>query len=331
MLVLTHDDVRQVLDGQEARVLDAVREAYLLHAGGRTSLPHSVFLRFPGKERERIIGLPAYLDAATATAGIKWVASFPANHERALPRASAVVMTNSAETGRPEAVIEGSVISARRTGASAALAAGLLANPATPDRAVSLIGCGLIQFEVLRFLRLTCPQVAEVTLFDRDDTRAADFAGRCTRAWPDLTVRHARDAAEALAAHRLVSLATTAVRPHLDTRGCRPGTLLLHVSLRDLTPEAILAARNVVDDTDHVCRERTSVHLAEQLAGHRGFIHDEIGNLLRAPENDVRRDPDRVTVFSPFGLGVLDLALARLVQDDAAKAGLGVPVPDFLP
>src|SRR3954453_8255505 len=100
MLVLRYNDVREILDGQEERVLEAVRRAYVLHAEGRTEVPHSVFLRFPGEGSERIIGLPAYLGGETATAGMKWVASFPANTEHGMPRASAVVVTNSVRTGR---------------------------------------------------------------------------------------------------------------------------------------------------------------------------------------------------------------------------------------
>jgi ornithine cyclodeaminase len=36
-------------------------------------------------------------------------------------------------------------------------------------------------------------------------------------------------------------------------------------------------------------------------------------------------------IYSPFGLGVLDLALARYVRDEAARRGLGTTVEDFLP
>jgi 2,3-diaminopropionate biosynthesis protein SbnB len=330
MLVLGHADVRTVLDGREVEIIDAVGQAYALHERGHTAVPHSVFLRFPGNHRDRIIGLPAYLGADVPVTGMKWVASFPANVPAGMPRASAVVVLNSAETGRPEALLEGSIISARRTGAGAALAARLLTGGRAGGGA-ALVGCGVINFEVLRFLLVTLPGLAEITLYDTEPTRTEAFGERCARAWPGLGIAVASSPAEAMAAHPLVSLATTAVSPHLDTDACPPGAVILHVSLRDLTPAAILRSRNIVDDPDHVCRERTSLHLAEEETGDRGFIHGRIGRLVGSGRGAVRERDERVTVFSPFGLGILDLAVARLARTAAEDAGLGVRVPDFLP
>ncbi|MFF8196224.1 2,3-diaminopropionate biosynthesis protein SbnB [Streptomyces bobili] len=329
MLILGAGEVHRVLDDAEAEVVAAVRRAYLLHERGRTALPHSVFLRFPDDPRNRIIGLPAYLGEDEPVAGIKWISSFPGNTARRLERASAAVILNSMATGRPEALLEGSVISARRTAASAALAAATLGS-SVPETGVSLIGCGVIGFEILAYLRAVLPDLAAVTVFDLDATRAEAFAARCRARWPELKTEAADSAEEALAAHRLICLATTAAAPHLTTGACRPGTLVLHVSLRDLTPESILTAVNVVDDADHVCRESTSLHLAEQLRGNRDFIVTSIGAVLNAGE-PFRRAEDRVTVFSPFGLGTLDLALADLVRRRAESLGLGTRVPDFLP
>ncbi len=329
MLILGNDDVLRALEDREDDVLTAVREAYVQHSRGASSVPHSVFLRFPDDERDRIIALPAYLGGDEPVAGVKWISSFPGNLALGLERASAAIVLNSMRTGRPEALIEASVISARRTAASAALAAATLAAD-DPDTGVSLIGCGVINFEVLRFLRRALPGLASVTLFDQVPDRAAAFAERCAPWRPDLRVETAERIEEAMGAHPLVCLATTAGTPHLGTEHCRPGALVLHLSLRDLTPESVLAAVNVVDDTDHVCRAATSLHLAEQRVGDRDFVAGSIGALLDS-DRPHRRDAERVTVFSPFGLGVLDMALADLVRRTAEKNGDGTRLSGFLP
>ncbi|MCX5375336.1 2,3-diaminopropionate biosynthesis protein SbnB [Streptomyces sp. NBC_00091] len=329
MLIIGHREVRDILKGREREIISLVADAYRLHDEGRSALPHSVFLRFPGDDRNRIIGLPGHLGGREPVSGMKWIASFPGNVAQGKERASASIVLNSMVDGTPEAFIEASLVSAKRTAASAAVAAGLLTTEREPS-GISLIGLGPINLEVLRFTKAQLPSLLEVTLFDLDAERAHAFAAKVRKIIPGAAVHYAASAEEAVAAHRLVSLATTAGTPHLDLHAAAPGTTVLHVSLRDLTAESILGAQNVVDDADHVCRERTSLHLAEQATGGREFVDVTIGGLLRDPES-FRRDPDRVTVFSPFGLGILDLALAQWVKQQAEEFSIGTKVDDFLP
>jgi 2,3-diaminopropionate biosynthesis protein SbnB len=329
VLILKGDEVASLLAGREHEVVAAVEAAYREHGRGHSSLPHSTFLRFPGDDVNRIIALPAFLGDGVDLAGLKWVSSFPGNLARNLERASALVILNSPRTGRPFAVLEGSLISAQRTAASAALAAKVLLRDATPP-ALGLIGTGLINAEIVHFLLKLLPGIRRFVLFDLDAQRAARFRDELERrALPGSSIEIAPDPGAVLARCPLVSFATTAVRPHItDLSPCPPGAVHLHVSLRDLAPEAILACDNVVDDPDHVCRAQTSVHLAEQLAGHRDFIRCALWQLLEntAP---AKRVDEAVTVFSPFGLGVLDLAVSKLVYSQAVAEGLGTWIPSF--
>ncbi|AZS85889.1 2,3-diaminopropionate biosynthesis protein SbnB [Streptomyces griseoviridis] len=329
MLIVGHNEVRALLEEREQDILDLIARAYRLHGEGRSAVPHSVFLRFPEEPANRIIGLPAYLGGSEPVAGIKWIASFPGNVARGIERASASMVLNSMVDGRPEAFIESSLISAKRTGASAALAAGLLCAEPEPT-GISLVGLGPINLEVLRFTTARLPSLRTATVYDLDTERAKVFAERARQVVPGLTVAVVDSAAAALGAHPLVSLATTAGRPHMDLSACQPEAAVLHVSLRDLTVAAVLDAQNVVDDADHVCRERTSLHLAELETGGREFVHAEIGTLLRGGSG-FRREAGRRVVFSPFGLGVLDLVLARWVRDRANAEEVGVRVEGFLP
>src|SRR5947209_1808380 len=209
VLILKGHEVLSLLRGRERELLDMVRLAYAAHAEGKSSLPQSLFLRFPGDNLNRVIALPAYLGDGFQVAGMKWVSSFPGNVEKGMERASAVVVLNSPETGRPEAIIEGSIISARRTAASAALAAQHLRD-GRDDNPTGLVGCGRINFEILRFLLSVNPELERVLVFDLDVERAARFAGRCRELRAGLAVEVAPTIRAVLAGCPLISFATTA-------------------------------------------------------------------------------------------------------------------------
>jgi 2,3-diaminopropionate biosynthesis protein SbnB len=328
--ILREAEIRSVLAGRELDLIEVVRMAYEIHGSGDSSLPHSTFLRFPGQPQDRIIALPAYLGGECRIAGIKWISSFPENLQVGVDRASAVLILNSPQTGRPEAVLEGSVISAKRTAASAALAARCLRSGNKVSQ-VGMIGCGLINFEIARFLLAAFPEMESFILFDKDAARAKQFKNKCVRTFARVGVEIATDVRVVLRNSPVISIATTAHTPHLsELHECPAGSTILHISLRDLTPDAILSCDNVVDDVDHVCRAQTSVHLAEQLVGHRDFIRCTLADILsgRAP---ARNSSEKICVFSPFGLGVLDLAVGKVARDLALQQGLEKEISSFLP
>lgn len=329
LLVLGASDVASTLQDIEHWIIDIVESAYRAHGTGQSSLPYSTFLRFQDAPQNRIIGLPGYLGGSFGLAGMKWVSSFPRNLSVGLDRASAVIVLNSADTGRPFCVLEGSIISAKRTAASAALAARVLGGGRRrPD--LGLVGSGVINREVLRFLSATDGAIERVYVFDTDRQRAVAFLSEAAAVAPHCATRIAPSLDAVLRQCSLISFATTAARPHVgDLSGCQPGTLILHLSLRDIVPECLLSCDNVTDDSDHVCREETSLHLAERQAGHRRFIRCALPEILAGTAPP--RGGTAPVVFSPFGLGVLDLALAKEVYQMAVRRRLGVVIPSFLP
>lgn len=330
IIVLTGSEVLAMLSGREREVIETVRAAYEAHNEGESSLPPSTFLRFPGDQTNRIIALPAYLGGEFSTAGIKWVSSFPANLDKGMDRATAIIVLNSMNTGQPQVMLEGSIISAKRTAASAALAASALHGDGSVG-SVAVVGCGLINFEIQRFLLNVFPSIKTLHLYDLKPERAELFKRTCEETFEGVKAEVAADLQTLFRSSSLVSLATTAIHPYIsDLSGLAPGSTVLHVSLRDLMPEVILSCDNVVDDVDHVSRAQTSIHLAEQLAGTREFIRCTIGAVTRGTA-PAKGDAKSITVFSPFGLGVLDIAVAQFVYKRAAEEGIGTLIESFLP
>ncbi|GAA2045650.1 hypothetical protein GCM10009800_36240 [Nocardiopsis rhodophaea] len=163
-------------------------------------------------------------------------------------------------------------------------------------------------------------------MYDLEPRYAGALAG-FTRENLGFSARVAEGMDAALCGADLVVLATTAGEPYiLDRSTFAPGQVVLNISLRDIGPDIILDADNVVDDVDHCLTANTSVHLAERSCGHRGFV---TGTLARIIDGSVRPAGDRPVIFSPFGLGVLDLAVGMHVYRTALDEGTGVAVDDF--
>jgi 2,3-diaminopropionate biosynthesis protein SbnB len=215
ILILRGHEVASLLAGRENELIEVTRKAYEAHAAGDSSLPHSTFLHFPAQQSQRIIALPAYLGKDFEVAGVKWISSFPSNLSKGMDRASAIIILNSAQTGRPQAIIEGSIVSSKRTAASAALAARSLQQGCHASR-VGVIGCGLINFEVIRFLLASNPEINELLLFDLDTARADQFKEACRKLTVDISVRVVKEINAALKDAPLISLATAALQPHID-------------------------------------------------------------------------------------------------------------------
>jgi N-[(2S)-2-amino-2-carboxyethyl]-L-glutamate dehydrogenase len=328
LLLVTGPEVKELLAGKDEEIIASVKSAYCEHYLGHSCLPHSVFVRFPDRAKERIIALPGYVGGSEEIAGIKWISSFPGNLSRGLSRASAIVMLNSLETGRPEAVLEGSLISAARTAASAALAADVL-HPRGDIEALGMIGCGVINREILRFLASLKRKIRTLLVHDIDPQRAQAYRDYAASVLGAVPIELCSSPQALFAKAAVISLATTAIEPTIsDLSPCQPGATILHISLRDISPQAILRADNVVDDVDHVLRAQTSVHLAEQLVGNRNFVRCTLAEVLLDKQSP-RRDEQSTVVFSPFGLGVLDLAVAKCVMRYARANGKGTRIKNF--
>jgi len=325
--VIPGAQVQHVLQGREKEMVELVAATYQLHAAGDSVNPPSYFLRFPDRPSARIIALPASIGGPTRVDGLKWISSFPGNVAAGVPRASAVLILNDHDTGYPFACLESSIISATRTAASAALAADWLSRSRQRPTRVGFVGTGLIARYIHTFLAGTGWSFDEIGLHDLSADSATGFRRYLEPSGTAGRIIVHESAEELIRSSDLVVFATIAAEPHIsDVSWFEHNPLVLHVSLRDLAPEILLASTNVVDDIEHCLKANTSPHLAEQLTGNRDFL---LGTLNDVMAGRVTLPADRPVIFSPFGLGVLDLAVGKHVYDKVAAAGDLHVIDDF--
>jgi ornithine cyclodeaminase len=315
---------RRAIDKNRQLVFEAVESAYRLHAAGNAINPDSYFLRYPDRPDSRIIALPAHIGGPIQKSGIKWISSFPGNNASNLARASAVLILNDGATGYPVACIEAALISATRTASSAALAAERI-SPEPFTGSLGVIGTGVIARTTIEWLLFRGWKFNSINLFDLDRNGAEQFSNWLSDEHDIHAKIHSR-LDDALLNSSLILFTTTVLEPYLsDEKLFAHNPTVLHLSLRDICPNVILASQNIVDDVDHCLKARTSVHLAEIETGNRDFV---AGTLVDVLENKVELD-HKPRIFSPFGLGVLDLAVGNLVLEAARSSGDAVAFPDF--
>jgi 2,3-diaminopropionate biosynthesis protein SbnB len=325
--IINGKTVSDVIREHRDECVEIVRDAYLAHAQGQSVNPDSYFLRFPEKPDCRIIALPAYLGNGFDVAGLKWIASYPSNVERGFPRASAVLILNSYDTGYPFAILESSIISAARTAASAALAAHWLSGQTRRAHALGIVGTGFIARYVYEFLVDTGWTIEEVQLHDRSPVESEKFRNTACRLERHRAVTVVPDVEQLVRACDLIVFTTVASTPHIaDPTLFDHNPLVLHISLRDLAPEILLRSQNVVDDVEHVMKANTSPHLAEQQTGDRSFVTGTLAEIMTGRRSV---DRSRPIVFSPFGMGILDLAVGNWVYDQAVAAGQDLRLSNF--
>jgi len=317
--VIPGRQVERVLRGRQKQIVELVEATYRRHSAGDSVNPPSYFLRFPDRPSARIIALPASIGGPLRVDGLKWISSFPENVAAGMPRASAVLILNDHENGYPFACLESSIISATRTAALAASAADWLSRGRSRPVRAGFFGTGLIARYIHTFLTATGWSFDEVGVHDLSAASAAGFREYLESSGTADRITVHDHAEQLIRSSDLVIFATVAGQPHVsDPSWFRHSPVVLHVSLRDLAPEILLASTNIVDDVEHCLKADTSPHLAEQLTGSRDFLAGTLDDVMAGR---VTVPPDRTAVFSPFGLGVLDLAVGMYVYDQVVRAG----------
>ena len=318
MRILSASDVQAAIDMPGA--IDAMRDAFAAVSGGEATVPIRL-----GLETEHGVSLfmPAYLSAIGA-AGAKVVSVNPGNAAVGLPVIHGVVLVIEATTGRPIALMDGTWLTALRTGAVGGLAADLLARPDAST--VALFGAGVqarTQLEAVRCVRsITTVRIVSAT---------GASADRLTAELDGIDALRVDDPDAALLGADIVIAATNSATPVFDGSRIEPGTHVTGVGsftteMREVDTELIRRARVVVDQREAILEE------AGDIVGpirdgdvDESVMAAEIGEIVlgRAPG---RTHADEITFFKSVGNAAQDVAVAARVLAAAERESLGVVV-----
>lgn len=319
MLILNDGHMNKLTANWPA-LADRIESAVRVMDAGDYAQPIKPYLRY-GDARNRIIAMPAYLGGEFRTAGLKWIASFPGNRERGLPRAHGVIVLNRAETGEPYAMLVGGRPNLLRTAAVSGLAMRRFVQNRRPSRPlrIAIIGWGPVGRTHLDMCDgLFGETVGQYLLHDIRGIEPSSIpAALQSKASP------VADWQAAYADCDICITCTVADRRYIDAKP-PAGCLLLDVSLRDYEMDAIRDVKAVfVDDWDEACRENTDI---EQLHLACGLQREHTRTFADMVCRDALHEfPNDATVlFCPMGMAAFDLAVADWILASAKQHDLGL-------
>jgi ornithine cyclodeaminase/alanine dehydrogenase-like protein (mu-crystallin family) len=312
LLYLSREDVERLLDVDA--MLDALGKALIAFSAGITIVPPRVGIRVPDLG---LMGtMPGYVPGVALE--VKLVSVFPGNHEHALPSHQGLIALFDESNGAPLAIMDGTYITAIRTGGTAAVATRALARK--DAKVLAILGAGVQGASHLE----TLPRVRdfeEIRIASRDAGKAAALAARHSRA------RAVGSFEDAVRGADVVACCTDSHEPVIHRDWLKPG---VHVSSvggtfgPEIDPATISAARVFVEWRGAATNPPPAG--AHELQGIDADRLTEVGEVL-AGTRPGRLSEDEITVYKSTGHAVEDAATARLVFDRARAEGAGVTLP----
>jgi len=270
--------------------------------------------------KNRIIAMPAFIGGDFDMAGIKWIASFPDNIHKGIPRAHSVVIINKAETGQPVAIINTALLSILRTAAVTGLMIRYF-DKVRPLRDVNLgiIGWGPIGQNHLRMaLDLYGDKIAKIFLHDLRpiDKSAIDFA-------PRDKIVIAENWQQAYVDADVFITATVSKASYIDKQP-KKASLQLNVSLRDYKTDIFEYVKDsiIVDDWEEICREKTDI---EMMHLEKGLEEKDTKSIVDMVVGDCMANypAEAPIMFNPMGMAVFDIAVGAYYFREARRKGVG--------
>lgn len=329
MLILTAGDIRKALPMNEA--MEAMKNAYASLSNGTAVVPLRMRLPIPDSEAVSLF-MPAFANSAAGDAlAIKVVSLFPTNPARGLAYIQAAVLVFDPESGRAIALLEGSSLTAIRTGAAGGAAIDLLARQESKVAAVFGAGAqGRTQLEAA----CTARKIETTFIFDRNAGKAEAFAAEVKgKGTIPQDIRVAQSPMEAIENADIICTATTSSKPVFNDRDVKPGTHISAVGsytpdMQEVPAETLLRARIFVDSRSASLEEAGDL-IQPIRAGLFDETHicGELGEVVlgRLPG---RRSREEITYFKSVGIAVQDAMAAQVALTNARKMNVGTEV-DF--
>jgi alanine dehydrogenase len=325
-LYLTQDEVKEILD--MSSTLEAVENAFAEMGKGNIEMPARVYLHFE-EHNGVLIAMPAYMPGLNA-AGTKLVTVHPNNRQKYdLPAVIARIVLNSPENGVPLAIMDGTYITALRTGAAGATGIKFLSRE--DSKVAGICGLGVQGRSQLMGLMEVRPDIEKVKVYDIMSEAVDGFVAELSEQYRNVEFVKADSPEEAATDSDIVITCTPSPEAFMSGEWLKPGC---HVSAigadtgtkRELETSVIQKCDKLVVDFipqafvvgDFRVPKEEGVITEEN-------IYAELGEIVAGIKAG-REDPEEITLFKATGLAIQDVGTASKVYQLAKEKGAGIEI-----
>ena len=194
-------------------------------------------------------------------------------------------------------------------------------------KTIGIVGTGNISEQFIHCFNLQHWEINVIKLFDLNSQSSIKLKEKINQIEPKIKVEITKELEELITESELIFLSTTSSTPYItESSWLSHNPIILNISLRDLAPEILIVSNNIVDDITHVLNANTSPHLTQQKYGHTDFINCTVAQLINGYNQFNCNQP---IIFSPMGMGILDLAVAHYVYNEAKSSNLCIKIDNF--
>ena len=312
-LILTRNDVKKLMVMKD--VIAVVEQGFHDWTEGAGIMPPKAYLQVSDGDFR---AMPAYLPSA---AGLKWVNVHINNPQKGLPTVMAVIIYNDPDTGYPLAIMDGTDITAYRTGATAAIASKYLARK--NSNTLGIVGAGRQSYTQI---------LAHVELFKFDKIKVFDISPDVTKKLIESLPEYPLEASSIIDAVQsdIVCTVTTARQPVIKKEWILSGTHINAVGAdaegkQELEPEILKMASVVVDDIRQAVKAgEINVPITKGIYSQHE-VYGTLGEVITGKKRG-RVDDNEITLFDSTGVAIEDIAVARLLFNCAKEQGVGIAV-----
>lgn len=306
-------------------VMDAIEDAYEIHRQGSYLMPERFIA---ARDKDLMLYMPCFLDKIIGT---KMLAEFPDNPKMGLPYLNGLMILNDSETGLPKAVMNGSTLTALRTGAVGGVALRYLA----PEdcRSAGLVGCGMQGLHQLLYACAVRP-LTDLYLFDEFVTDLNPFMERLSAKLEQAGTHGVRihvcpDVISLVKNSQILISATQSSTPvYPDDEELLRGKCFVAIGSwrperRELPDAVWKLVQNAYTELPYACKETGDLRIPLESGALTTDRVRYMEDLILDTKEGRPHSHAQTRCFKSVGMGIFDARVAQLIYENALKKEIG--------